>query len=382
MSKFKLPLIVFSIVFIVTAGVLFYVLNKEMPEEAADKASAPGWVNKDGSSGRIELGEVPTFKVENATKKEKKAAEPNASTSAPATQDTARQEKDTQKVENKTAEKKDDKPRGLDIVTDFFLESLAEYTISNYHPAGSLPNTPARDMTSVSLRSINTHFGLNLRGLASDAPSIISAREEIWKNLLNPGNLQTAYDSYSDNFIDLLEDKSIIVERKFSTGGTRETRALTKEERINLFRVSARPLRQTAAILNTVASDSDLIKAMDGYIKAQRRVDSANAVFQKALAESNSHGTVAAKNRASHAGKLLKDAITVREKIKNGISEKIKSLCGGECDVQDSFYAAQWVYRRTKDNRHALKSILAGADLLSRLADKMEKRATLISRNM
>lgn len=380
MNKFKLPLIVFSIVFIATAGILFYTFNKEMPQKGIEEAHAPGWVNNDGSSGRIELGEVPTFNMKSEV--ENKTKETTAATTSRSEAKKQNETAEKQVATEKNADADKQEPQGLKIVTDIFLNNLAEYTVSCFYPAGALPRSPTHDITTITLRSINNYFGLNLRGLVSEAPSLLSARDEIWKTLLTPGNMQTAYDSYSDRFIDLLEEKGITAERKFSTGAVKQTRSLTTAERISLFRVSAIPLRQTAMILNTIASNSDLIKAMDGYIKAQLRVESANAVFQNALSESNSIGSVSSKNKATHAGKLLKEAITVREKIKNGISEKINSLCGGQCDSTESFYTAQWVYRRTRNSNYALKSILAGADLLSRIADKMEKRADLIAHNM
>lgn len=377
MKKFKLPIIVFSIVFIITAGILLYIFNSDSPEKDQQDAQAPGWVTDQGSSGKIELRKSPVFALENKTTGETEAKAENKTSDISADAPV----KESEKTDlNKTDDNKNSK--GLSIVTDYFLESIADYTIDNYHPAGSMPNPPSSDMTTVSLKSACNYFGINLHGLASEAPSLLSARDEIWKVLLTPGNIQKAYDSYGDRFIDMLEEKSITAERKFSTGGTRETRAFTKQERINLFRVSAKPLRQTSSVLNTIASNPDLIEAVDGYMKSQVRVESANAVFQTALADSNQDSNVISRNKATHAGKLLKSAITVREKIKNGIKDKIQSLCSGKCDPNESFYVAKWVYRRTRNSDSALKSILSGADLLSRLADKMEKRADLISKNM
>ncbi|WP_027179694.1 hypothetical protein [Maridesulfovibrio bastinii] len=373
MKNLKLPLIVFAIVFVVTAGVLFFVLKPGSNDRAQEKPEAPGWVNNDGSSGKIKVGDgLPTFKFKNATEKPEEK--------------NIKEEPQPEKTEQKTEEKAEEvAPKVSPIiafVSDIFLDNLAEYTVDHYYPAGALPKTPSNDISTVSFKSICNYFGLNLRGLISEAPSLLAARREIWKKLLTPGNIQKIYDAHSDRFIDLLEEKSITAEKKFSDGATRETRSLTKAERVNLFRVSAKPLRQTAVILNTIASNSDLVKAMDGYVKAQKRVETSNAVFQTALSEAESDSNVTTRNKATHAGKLLKSAIVVREKIKSGIIEKINSLCGGKCDSADSFYAAKWVYRRTRHNNEALKSILSGADLLSRLADKMDKRAEMISKNL
>jgi len=75
----------------------------------------------------------------------------------------------------------------------------------------------------------------------------------------------------------------------------------------------------------------------------------------------------------------LKDAITVREKIKTGITDKIKAFCSGPCEKpDDSFYIAKWVFRRTKDNEKRIESILSGCKILNNLAVQMEKRAVLI----
>ncbi|SDL10615.1 hypothetical protein SAMN05660337_2101 [Maridesulfovibrio ferrireducens] len=380
MNKFKLPIIIFAVVFIISAAALIFFINKDTEKDTTERVEAPSWIHETGSSGRLPI----TSKVA----KSPSATERNETANKTALDNIAG--KTTQSGSKKSAETATSNIAETvnkfknDIVTDVFLENLAGYVADNYQPAGSLPFKPKSGYSSASFKGINTYFGLNLMGLMPEAENIISARKSIWENLLYPGTLSKAYEKYYSSFLDLVEEKGITAEKKFAVkGDASEIRAFTAKERADMFKVSAAPLRHVAAVLTSIAENPDLVQAMDGYIKAEKRVERANAVFQKELTESNYSQSVIAKNKASHAGKILKDAIIVREKIKNGISDKIKTFCTGPCDTpNDAFYIAQWVFRRVKADHNRIESILSGSKLLSKLAKQMEDRAEAIKNNM
>lgn len=376
MKNFKLPIIIFTGVFVIAAAAFIFFINQGA-EKKVDNVEAPSWIHENGSSGRLPITATVMNPAElNSTANNTKSASTEDKASLSGSKNTT-ETKTTQLAET-VAKVKDS------IITNIFLENIAGYVANSYQPANSLPFKPEHGYSSASFKGINTHFGLNLMSIMPEADNIISARKSIWDNLFSNGMLLKAYENDHENFLDLIEEKGISAEKEFTVdGGGSEVRPFTSKERAEMFSVSAVPLRHVAAVLTSIAENPDIIQAMDGYIKAEKRVESANAVFQKELAESNSSDSVVAKNKTSHAGKILKDAITVRERIKDGISNKIKSFCTGPCaEPDDSFYIAKWVFRRVKGNQNRIESILSGSKLLSKLANQMEARAEAIRNNM
>ncbi len=376
MNKFKLPIIIFAAVFVISAAALVFFINKDTEKQEDEKVEAPAWIHEEGSSGRLpivtKIAQSPT------------ATPSSAKDSAPtANKTTVTKTKNSSESKGSTVAKVVKKIK-QDIITDVFINNLAEYIANNYQPAGSMPFTPKAGYSSATFKGINTHFGLNLMGLMPNADNIISARKNIWETLLAPEALTNSYSNYHSILLDIIEEKGITAEKYFATEGQgTELRSLTAKERAEMFRVSATPLRHVSAVLTAIAQNPDIIQAMDGYIKAEKRVESANSIFQQSLTNSNFTKTLTAKNKTSHAGEILKDAIMVREKIKDGITDKINTFCIGPCDKPaDAFYIAQWVFRRVNTNESRIDSILSGSKILSKFAGQMEKRAEAIQKNI
>lgn len=381
MNKFKIPALIFASVFVISAIALLIFIKEDVSHDPDMKVDAPAWIHEEGSSGKQPIsGKVAksgNMKIRPAVN----ASESNATLLAAKNQTpkngAAKKTNDT--IKKSAIAKTIDKIQKT-IITEVFLENLAKYIADNYQPAGSLPHKPEKGFSSASFKSINTYFGLNLHGLMPEALSLVSARKSIWAEFLSPGTLNMLYETDSADLLDLVEEQGILAERKFAMqGDTFELRELTRKQRAEMFRVSAVPLRHVSAVLTSLAENRDLLQAMDSYIRAEKRVDIANGVFQADLDQSRNSNSVTAKNKATHSGKVLKDAITVREKIKTGITDKIKAFCSGPCEKpDDSFYIAKWVFRRTKDNEKRIESILSGCKILNNLAVQMEKRAVLI----
>ena len=346
MKKFKIPLIIFAVVFVASAAALFFYVQKDLGEKTGVQVDAPAWVNNNGSSGKRPVSGKVARAGNSIKSGQKNQTEPTISKD----NKKVAEDKTTTPVANKTAhsplEKAVDKIKAT-IITEFFLDNLAQYTADNYHPAGSLPYKKQKGFSSASFKGINMHFGLNLRGLMPNAQNLVTARKSIWSYLLTPGKIAAVSKSDTRQLLDLIEEKGILAERKFVEGDSFSIRELTTSQRAEMFRTSSQPLRHVAAVLKAVADNPDLMQALDSYIKAEKRVDSANGIFQLDLDNSRNSKSEAARNKAAHSGKILKDAITIREKIKTGITQKIKSYCAGKCDKpDDSFYIAQWIFRR------------------------------------
>ncbi|MFW5499220.1 MULTISPECIES: hypothetical protein [unclassified Maridesulfovibrio] len=382
MNKFKIPAIIFAIVFAASATALYLYVQKDLGEKTGVKVDAPEWVNKDGSSGKLPV----SGKVAKSGTSIKTGME-NTTEPAPKKDDIKITEKapiasTANKTEQSPVEKVVDKIKET-IITEVFLDNLAQYIADNYHPAGSLPYKAQKGFSSASFKGINMHFGLNLRGLMPEAENLITARESIWSYLLTPGKLAALSKSETGQLLDLIEEKGILAERKFAEGDSFSLRELTREQRAEMFRSNSQPLRHVAAVLKAVADNPDLLQALDSYIKAEKRVDSANGIFQLDLDNYRRIKSESSKSKAAHSGKILKDAITIREKIKTGITQKIKSYCAGKCDKpDDSFYIAQWIFRRVHTDEQKLKAITAGSEALSYIADKMIGRAEAIEKSM
>jgi|GEM_PF-3006074 hypothetical protein len=381
MNKFKVPALIFAAVFVISATALFFYVKNDLGDNNEVKIEAPAWVNKNGSSGKrpvsdkiaeSELKPTPSL-ISNGTDK-KETVIKDKKDQAPAEKANQTAPAPLEKAVDKIKES---------IITEVFLDNLAQYVADCYHPAHSLPYKAEQAFSSASFKGVNMHFGLNLRGLMPEAGTLVAARKLIWSYLLTPGKIEELSKSEVGPILDLIEEKGILAERKFVEGDTFSVRELTRSQRAEMFRVSAQPIRHVAKVLKAVSDNQDLIQALDSFTKAQKRVDSANGIFQLDLDKSRNSNSEQAHKQASHSGKLLKEAITIREKIKTGITEKIKTYCAGDCDEpDDSFYIARWVFRRVVNDQSKLKSIAAGSKILEEIASKMENRADAIEKSM
>lgn len=382
MNKFKIPVIIFGIIFVISASALFFYVKKDLSEKTGEKVNAPAWVTENGSSGKMPVsdkvarsGNTITPSQENKTKLENTA---NKTETAQAKNNITASNETAQSPVEKAVDKIKDA-----IITEVFLDNLAQYIADSYHPADTLPYKAKQGFSSASFKGINMHFGLNLRGLMPNAENLVTARKSIWSYLLTPGNLKSLTKSETGQLLDLIEEKGILAERKFVEGESISTRELTRKQRAEMFRASSLPLKHVAAVLKAVADNPDLLQALDSYGKAERRVDSANGLFQLDLDNSRKTKSESARNKAAQSGEILKDAITIREKIKTGITQKIKSYCAGACDKpDDTFYIAQWVFRRVQNDEKKLKTIAAGSKALESVAAQMLKRAEAIEKSM
>ncbi|WP_320008849.1 hypothetical protein [Maridesulfovibrio sp.] len=385
MNKFKIPALIFTAVFIVSATALFFYVKKDLGEKTGVSVDAPTWVTENSSSVKRPVTDTVAESLQKteATPEDKKAADASPESTPVEKKDTGKQ---AAKTENSTAENTVEKAVEAireTIVTEIFLDNLAQYVADNYHPAGTLPYKAESGFSTASFKSINMHFGLNLHGLMPEAQNLVTARQDIWSYLLTTNRLAELAKSETDEFLDLVEEKGILAERKFIEGDSFSMRELTRTQRAEMFRVSAQSVRHVAAVLKAVADNPDLVQALDSYIMASNKVESANGIFQLDLDYSQKTQTESARQKARHSGKLLKDYITIREKIKSGIVDKIKSYCAGQCDKpNDIFYIAQWFFRRVKKDEKRIKSIGAGSEILSDIAVKMENRADAIERSM
>ncbi|HAS89592.1 MAG TPA: hypothetical protein DCS48_09855 [Desulfovibrio sp.] len=382
MNKFKVPAMIFGIVFVISAAALFFYVKTDLSEKNGLEVAAPAWVTENGSSGKMPVSGKVARSGNAITPNQKSKTKPETTTDKNGTL----QDKNNTAAANKTAqspvEKAVDKIK-KNIITEVFLDNLAQYIADNYHPAGTLPYKTEQGFSSASFKGINMHFGLNLRGLMPNAENLVKARKSIWSYLFTPGNLNNRTRSETGQLLDLIEEKGILAERQFVERGNTSTHELTRKQRAEMFLTSSIPLKHVAAVFKTVADNPDLLQALDSYGKAERRVDSANGLFQLDLDNSRKTKSESARNKATHSGKILKDAITIREKIKTGITQKIKSYCAGACDKpDDTFYIAQWVFRRVQTDEQKLKTIASGSKILESIAAQMIKRAEAIEKSM
>lgn len=386
MNKFKIPALIFAAVFVISAAALFFYVKKDLGEKTGVDVEPPAWVKEDGSSGKLPVsGKVAKSgdKIMTTQEEQATAEKETAETRAAAKQEDKNPEvKEANKTTQTPLAKIVDEIKAT-IITETFLDNLAQYVADCYHPSGALPYNAKQGFSSASFKGINMHFGLNLRGLMPEAQNLVTARKSIWSYLLTPGKLTDLSETETGQLLDLIEEKGILAERRFVEGDSSSVRELTNQQRSEMFRVNALPLRHVAAVLKAVSDNPDLMQALDSFIKAEKRVDSANGIFQLDLDNSRNSKSESARNKAAHSGKLLKEAITIREKIKTGITRKIKAYCAGQCDKpDDAFYIAQWVFRRVGNDEKKLKSVSAGSEILNDIAGQMENRADAIEKSI
>lgn len=254
------------------------------------------------------------------------------------------------------------------IVTFTFVESLADYLLNNFRPQ-DIHGKPA---TTVSPKSLNMFYGLELKGFAVPTDNIRTARRKVLDYAFTPEMLKRLHQIYAPAFLAHLEETAVNDQRQYFVSGEKQLRTLEESEIIAMLRLNAVRLDQTASVFRAFATDPSLMNDAASYLQAAKAVERYNSQLQMAIADDKG---------ISSASDRLKSAIIQRERIKNSIIKTLGNACGG-CSPSDLFYLAQWSYRRTQNQQiDKTAAFSAAADILEDMAGRFREKARKLAEN-
>ncbi len=272
------------------------------------------------------------------------------------------------------------------VVRLSFVDDLARLTVENYFPAGSHLSAGKKGVLLLSLKTLNMRYGTKLVGLAHESLDLLPARKEIFKYVLNPTVLQLIQAMYADRFVAALQEQAAGAKRTF---GKTQPRHLNEKETKEMFGLAAVQAREFGLCLESLAAMEDLAVRVETYLSSVKAALSANEDFREAL---NRYQELRA--QAADAGKLSPDAkrllnttriemeqvgdeysqsLARRERLKTSLAGRIKRDSGiTTLSEGETLYAAQWVYRRLRENPDYREAVATAGLMLKDLSTTLE----------
>ena len=258
----------------------------------------------------------------------------------------------------------EDKVVGLD-----FLDALADFCITHYHPAG----TGAKSAFSGTFKALNQRFGRSLDGLTHQNQEPGPARAEILHYVLGPGMIRNLAGLYSEWFVEDLVQRSLGSPAQLAlSDGRSEERPLTRDETADLLRLAAPQAKALASTLRAVAAHPETVTGLERYLDAASKVEAANAKYQDLISQEGSP----AKER-TRAAERLKKTIAAREQLRAGALDRIRAACGADCPEDgDLLYTVMWCGRRLRGHPERAEALTAAAEALDNLASRFLAKAS------
>lgn len=133
-------------------------------------------------------------------------------------------------------------PNGQDrIITQAFFQALAQYMVNNYWPQGTHPNAMYAGISTFSVRSANSYFGVQLPGLGVQRNNPSQGREQLFAYAFMPSMLRELYTSNRAAFMHVLRSTAATAEKN----GHR----LTKAQQSEMFGIYASKFRGMAGAI-------------------------------------------------------------------------------------------------------------------------------------
>ncbi len=274
---------------------------------------------------------------------------------------------------------------GLDVVTGTFVQDLAEFVVSRYHPEWGLDNPRDTGMLNLSVRALNVRYGRELIGLRHSQSKLDKARQEILSRLLDPDTLKHAYIRYADSFVQAMIRRARDSTRRVSGSGEKpEERALGEPEVSEMLRLGASYLRDVSGVLEFLGGNPEMDTLVRDYLEAKDQAVHFNYRLNqlkdkmKKSRNSRAEGENATelRERLDSVVQRYGRSIARRERARQKLVDRVRQGAGESLDLEVSeiLYLAEWVHRRLpgEDKRPAIET---SGRLLEDLAGRLDQRA-------
>ena len=381
MEKKRVQVLIVLVVVVAAGLVAWYLFNQSNRLKEIQQSRISDEENRTAVEAQV---------GENATERTR----PNA------TQDNRTAARRNQTLDNRTAredsgDSRDKERLSEEIVTPYFVEDLAEFVVSSYHPPGSVNNKSDQGRNKISFKALNARYGLELIGLRHSSSTLQKARNEILQHAMHPERMKRIYEHYAGSFVQEVVRQAESGQKEFVTeeGGT-VRQGMSRRQISEMLRLNSQYLQDVAQIFRAMSKVSGITGTIRSYLQAEQEAVHANYVLNRARNEhtfllkkkrqKGSNATLEGKlsqvaGKKEKAARLYKKAIQKREELRNGIIETVRRETGPvELEDHEILYIAEWVYRRVKggENRQAIRT---ASDLLADLSARFSRRAKKVS---
>ena len=165
-------------------------------------------------------------------------------------------------------------PNGQDrIITQAFFQAIAQYLVNNYWPQGTHPNAMYAGISTFSVRSANSYFGLKLPGLGVERENPSQGRAQLFAYAFMPSMLRELYTSNRAAFIQVLRNTAATAEKN----GT----PLTKAQQGEMFGIYASKFRGMAGAIAGYARTPNMPKLLANVESTWQTAMEANASYRE-----------------------------------------------------------------------------------------------------
>lgn len=165
-------------------------------------------------------------------------------------------------------------PNGQDrIITQAFFQAVAQYLVSNYWPQGTHPNAMYAGTSTLSVRSANSYFGVQLPGLGVQRENPSQGRAQLFAYAFMPSMLRELYSSNRAAFMQTLRSTAATAEKN----GQRLTRAQQAE----MFGIYASKFRGIAGAIAGYARTPNMPQLLANVESTWQTAMQANANYRE-----------------------------------------------------------------------------------------------------
>jgi hypothetical protein len=278
------------------------------------------------------------------------------------------------------------------VVTSTFVQDLADYVIDHYQPPLTKDNPGKEGTITVSFKSLNARYGLELIGLRHSADNLKKAREEVLGKLMNPELLRQAYERYAQTFVKSLMDKARQTRNETLDG---DLQTMTEGQIAEMLRLNSEYVDDVSAVLQVLATDPALTEQVEEYLRAEKKAVHANFVLNQeqnrfdvltqSRGQSDESETVTeqkisqAQSRKKKAAENYRSALKKREQARQKLLEMIAAQSSDvDLEQHEILYIAEWVFRRL-DSGQGSEAIEVASNLLDDLAGRFKARARTLA---
>jgi hypothetical protein len=278
------------------------------------------------------------------------------------------------------------------VVTSTFIQDLADYVIDHYQPPLTKDNPGEAGTITVSFKSLNARYGLELIGLRHSADNLKKAREEVLGKLMNPDLLREAYERYAQTFVKALVDKARETRNETIDG---DLQTMTDGQIAEMLRLNSEYVDDVSAVLQVLARDPALTEQVEEYLRAEKKAVHANFVLNQeqnrydvltqSRGQSDESETVTeqkisqAESRKKKAAENYRNALQKREQARQKLLEMIAAQSSDvDLEQHEILYISEWVFRRL-DSGQGSEAIEAASSLLDDLAGRFKARARALA---
>ncbi len=382
MGRKKIQFFVFAVIVLIVGGTAWYLFQQSSRFKALDD-------RREQQNASSVQKEKPEFKiVHSGNRTEQTKPSQAAPVQAPGQGQAQANATLSPDQEQEVQERKEPSWIKDFVVTSTFVQDLAGYLVKHYQPPATKDNPGQQGRISVSFKSLNARYGLELIGLRHSGGTLKKARQEVLGKLMNPDLLREAYDRYSATFLDTLVAKARKTEKEPLDG---RMQALSKEEIAEMLRLNSAYLGDVAGVLESLVSDPALPRQVERYLQAEKAAVHANFVLNQ---EQNRYDILLqssekaaedrevtrqkidqAESRKDEAARSYRTALQKRELERRELLDMIAVHAGDvSLEQHEILYIAEWVFRRFESGQES-GALEVASSLLQDLSARFSARA-------